>query len=147
MNSKSRVKRYAAYAAALLLTLSAGKTFAQSDDFGVWSSLTAKKKLTDKLSLSVEGELRTIDGISDMDRRSISTTLSYKFTKWLKADVGYVYIQSHNGEEKKLKEYKGDDIDGNPVYNYNIDHSYWEERDRFYRDQCVCKSKRVYRDG
>lgn len=133
MNSKSKIKRYAAYIAALALVLSpACDTFAQSGDFGVWSSLTAKKKLTDKLSLSIEGELRTIDGVSEMDRRSLGTTISYKFAKWIKADIGYVYIQSHNAQEKKIKEYKGEDIDGNAVYNYNIDHSYWEERDRFY---------------
>jgi hypothetical protein len=133
MNSKSRTKRVAAFAAAFMLALlPASNILAQSDDFGVWTSIDAKKKLTDKLQFGIEGELRTIDGVAEIDRRSLGLSMSYKFTKWLKADIGYIYIQSHNEQEKNIKGYAGDDAMGTPVFNYNLDHSYWEERDRFY---------------
>ena len=133
MNSKSRTKRAAAYAAALMLALlPASNTMAQSDDFGVWSTIDVKKKLTDKLQFGIEGELRTVDGVSEVDRRAMGLSMGYKFTKWLKADIGYVYIKSFNAQETKIKGYAGEDAMGNPVYNYNLDHEYWEERDRFY---------------
>lgn len=133
MNSKSKTKRVAAYAAALMLAvLPASNILAQSDDFGVWTTLDAKKKLTDKLQLGIEGELRSADGVSEVSRRSLGLSMSYKFAKWFKADIGYVYIKSYNGEEKKIKGYAGEDEFGAPVYNYNLDHAYWEERDRFY---------------
>lgn len=133
MNLKSRTKRVAAYAAALMLAaMPASNIFAQSDDFGVWTTIDAKKKLTDKLQFGIEGELRTIDGVSEVARRSLGLSMSYKFTKWFKADIGYVYIKSHNEQEKNIKGYAGEDAMGVPVYNYNLDHAYWEERDRFY---------------
>lgn len=133
MNSKSRTKRFAAYAAALLLSLSpASRLFAEGDDFGIWTSIDVKKKLTEKLSFSVEGELRTIGGVSDMDRRAITLSMGYKVSDWLKADIGYAYIQSFNDSKMSIKEYAGEDADGNELYHYNIDHSYWETRDRMY---------------
>lgn len=145
MNSRLKTKKIAACAAALLLSLMpASSLFAQSDDFGIWTSLEAKKKLTEKLDVTFEGELRTIEGVSQTDRRSLGVAMSYEFTKWLKADIGYIYIQSYNTEEKSLKEYVGDDELGNPVHNYNIDHAYWENRDRFYLSLTAsCKIGRV----
>lgn len=145
MNSKLKTKKIAACAAALLLSLMpASNLFAQSDDFGIWTSLEAKKKLTEKLDVTFEGELRTIEGVSQTDRRSLGVGMSYEFAKWLKADIGYIFIQSYNPEEKSLKEYVGDDELGNPVHNYNIDHSYWENRDRLYLSLTAsCKIGRV----
>lgn len=133
MNTNSKIKKLAAYAAAIALTLTPMcKAHAESDDFGIWSSIEAKKKLTDKLSFSIEGELRTISGVQEIDRRALGLSMSYKVLDWLKADLGYIYIQSFNATEKKLKEIAGPDADGNELWNYNVDHSYWEERDRFY---------------
>ena len=145
MNSRLKTKKIAACAAALLLSLmSASSLFAQSDDFGIWTSLEAKKKLTEKLDVTFEGELRTIEGVSQTDRRSLGVGMSYDVAKWLKADIGYIFIQSYNPEEKSLKEYVGDDELGNPVHNYNIDHSYWENRDRLYLSLTAsCKIGRV----
>ena len=58
-------------AAALLLTLCATSIHAQSDDFGMDFSLSAEKKLTPAIELSVEGNARTQDNTSKMDRWSI----------------------------------------------------------------------------
>lgn len=132
MNSKLKTKKITAIAAALLLSvMPSSSLFAQSDDFGIWTSLEAKKKLTERLDVKFEGELRTIDGVQQTDRRSFGVGMSYEIAKWLKAEAGYIYIESYNPQEKSLKEYVGDDEFGNPVHNYNIDHAYWEQRDRF----------------
>lgn len=133
MNSKLKIKKLTAYIAAILLSLlPMSDIFAESDDFGIWGSLEAKKKLTKNLELGIEGELRTIEGVSELDRRSIGIGIDYKLLSWLKAGVGYVYIQSHNLDETSIKEedYIIDDY-GNFIYDYNIDRAYWEKRDRF----------------
>lgn len=134
MNLRLKNKGLVAYiAAALLVMQPISSVYAgdNSDDFGVWTSLNVSKKLTDKLKFELEGELRTIDGVSETDRRSIGMSMSYDLLSWLKADIGYIYINSYNAEKKSLKDYLGDDENGNPIYNYNIDHAYWEQRDRF----------------
>ncbi len=74
---------------------------AQSDDnsteCGVWTSAEVKKKLAPGLSASVEGELRTTDGVGEIDRWALGAALAYKLCPYLKADVGYTYMQSHKG--------------------------------------------------
>lgn len=131
MNLKSRINGCAAYIAAAILIMSPISTISanDSDDFGIWTSLKASKKLTDKLEFEIEGELRTIEGVQEIDRRSIGVSLGYDLLDWLKVDGGYIYISSFNQEEKKIKELVDEDWQ---VYNYNIDHSYWEKRDRFF---------------
>lgn len=133
MNLKSRTKRAVAYFAAFVLSFTPiSNIFAESDDFGIWTSLEAKKKLTKKLELGIEGELRTIEGVSQMDRRALGISMEYKLLSWLKASVGYVYIQSHNLDEKSIKvEDFVEDEYGEKLYDYNIDRAYWEKRDRF----------------
>lgn len=132
MNSKSRTKKIAACAAALVLSLTpACDLFADGDDFGIWGSLEAKKKLTEKLDLNIEAELRTTDGVQQMDRRSLGVGMGYDLLKWLKADIGYVYIHSFNAEETKIKDLAFEN-ETEQFHNYNVDHSYWEKRDRLY---------------
>ncbi len=134
MNSRLNSRGLIAYIATalfILLPLSSVNAGENSDDFGVWTSLNISKKLTDKLKFELEGELRTIEGVSETDRRSIGLSMNYDLLSWLKADIGYIYIASYNQQEKSLKTYWGDDEHGNPIYDYNIDHAYWEQRDRF----------------
>ena len=133
MNSRlknNKFVRLIAVAAVVLLSFSAAQAQSECDDFGIWTSLNASKKLTDRLKIGFEGELRSIEGVSQMDRRSIGVDFSYDILSWLKADIGYIYIQSHNSEEKKIKDFVGLDNDNNEIYSYNIDRSYWEQRDR-----------------
>ena len=133
MNSRLKNKNFArllAVAVVALFSFSAAQAQSECDDFGVWTSLNASKKLTERLKLGFEGELRSIEGVSQMDRRSIGVDFNYEILSWLKADIGYIYIQSHNAAEKKIKGYV-EDSDNNKYYNYNIDNAYWEHRDRF----------------
>ena len=70
--------------------------FAQSDDFGIWTSIEAQKKINKKINIALEGELRTRDNVSTNDRWSIGLDGSYKLTKWLKASAGYTFLYDNN---------------------------------------------------
>lgn len=85
------------------LCLALQGAWAQSDDFGVWTSVTAKKKLSKTWTLSAEGEYRTRDGISATDRWSGALGVTYRLTSWLKADAAYTYLYSNEAEEVTKK--------------------------------------------
>ena len=98
-----------------------------SDDFGVWTSIDASKKLTDKLKLGLEGEFRTTDGLSIVDRRSLGVSLSYKAYKWLKADAGYIYMNAYEPGKTSIK-----DVYGEGMYDYNVDNAYRVDKERLF---------------
>lgn len=130
MNLKLKIKRNAMYAIAIaILSMPFNQAFANNDndDFGIWTSLDASKKLTDKLKFGLEGEFRTTDGVKEIDRRSLGVNLSYKAFSWLKADIGYIFINAYEPEETKIKEQFDD-----TRFNYNHDHSYRVNKDRLF---------------
>lgn len=77
----------------LLLLTGAGKIYAQSDDFGVWTTVGASKELFSKFEASVEGDFRTHDNAGTIDRWSGGVGLSYKPWDFLKVGGEYVYIR------------------------------------------------------
>jgi len=97
--------------------LSFGVCDAIAEDNGVGIELSASKKITKELEASVETEVRTQDGMSEMERWSIGAGVDYKFTKWLKADAGYLLIMRNIPEESTNK------------YDYV---QYWSARQRAY---------------
>ncbi|MBQ2195617.1 MAG: DUF2490 domain-containing protein, partial [Prevotella sp.] len=70
--------------------------YAQSDDFGIYSTLSVEKKIDKKASVGVEAEMRTRENLSTFDRWSIGVDGSYKLTKWLKASAGYTLLYDNN---------------------------------------------------
>lgn len=89
---------------------------AQSDDFGVWTSVGVEKKISKKVSVGLEAELRTRDDVSELDRWSVGLDGQYKITKWLKVSAGYSLLNDNNrkityketnGMPNKLAEYWG----------------------------------------
>lgn len=84
----------------VLILMAAAATFhaqAQSDDFGIWTEASIEKKLSKKLTLDAEAELRTRDdGFGELDRWSIGVGATYKLTDWLKASVGYSFLNDNN---------------------------------------------------
>ena len=105
----------------------------EDDEFGVWTTLEASKKINKKLKLDFEAELRTIEGIGEIDRASFGAGASYKPVKWLKASAGYIFIYSHSFDEKKYKTEDQFEVPGYGTFcDYNIDHAYWTERHRFH---------------
>ena len=61
---------------------------AQSEG-GLLMGAEAEKKVTKKLSVSLEAELRTRNNFKTMDRWVVGLGAQYKLTSWLKADAGY----------------------------------------------------------
>lgn len=103
--------------AVFLCTMVAG-VYAQSDDFGIWTSAEVKKKIFPGFDASVEGEFRTRDGVDNVERWSAGAGVAYRITSFLKADGGYTFIYSHSPGEMTKK--------GNYVSDY------WSPRHRMY---------------
>ena len=76
---------------------------AQGEDFGVWTSISAKKKLSKMWTVSAEGEYRTRDGLNATDRWAANIGVEARLASWLKADAGYTYIYSTNPTETTKK--------------------------------------------
>jgi hypothetical protein len=130
MNLKLRVKRGVMCAVAFAMAaMPFSQAFANDDcdDFGVWTSIDASKKLTDQIKLGLEGEFRTSDGLKIVDRRSLGISLSYKPLKWLKADVGYIYMNTYEPEKTSIKEAFDESHN-----NYNVDHAYRANKERLF---------------
>ena len=101
----------------------------EDDEFGVWATFEASKKINKQFKLDFEAELRTSNGVGDIERVSIGAGASYKPVKWLKASAGYIFIYSHSLESKSIKDVVDEE---NGICDYNIDHAYWTERHRFH---------------
>lgn len=107
----------------LLLSLLPLETFAENDDFGLWTSIEATKKINSELSVGIEGELRTKNNLENVDSWGIEMGMSYKFTKWLKASAGYTFLYYFYDSETKYKK--------SGKLNKYIP-SYWQASHRFY---------------
>lgn len=133
MNLKSRIKSSVIYAMAFALSaMPITQVFANddNDDFGIWTSIDASKKLTEKMKFGIEGEFRTTDGVKEVDRRSLGVSLSYKPFTWLKADIGYIFMNAYEPEETKTEVF--DVVDNQTLYNKKTDHAYRVNKDRLY---------------
>ncbi len=118
------MKRKLFFAFALLAVVGA---HAQSDDCGLWLNAGAEKRLSKKVSVGVDVDFRTRNDFRTVDRWSANTGVSYKVTKWLKADAGYSLL--YDNRQEKLT-YNLDDEGG--VYSYNNWRpGYWSTRHRF----------------
>ena len=93
-------------------------TTAYAQDFGLWTSAGVKKSITKRFGAEVEGEFRTRDGLSAVDRWTIGAGLDYKIASFLKIDAGYKYIYAHPETETTKKG--------------NIIPSYWQSKHRVY---------------
>ena len=103
----------------------AGNAQDKSDDFGIWSSVGAEKKVNKKLTVGVEAEYRTRNSSKTSDRWTGQLSADYKLMPWLKLGAGYKFIYNNNSEKITYHN------DG--TYN-NWRPSYWGTRHRFYAD-------------
>ena len=93
------------------------------DNKGLWTTFEASKKF----KVGGEAEFRTADYAKEVERFSVGVNGQYKINDYLKANAGYIFILGYNPESSK------DHFDDNGDYDgYNLDHSYWEKRNRFY---------------
>lgn len=98
---------------------------AQSDDFGIWYSAGAQKKIDKHWSVGLEGEFRTRDNAGTADRWDIGADVTYKPWKFLKLSGGYDFLYDNNPEKTTYK--------ASGKVN-KIRESYWGSRHRFHFD-------------
>lgn len=83
--------------------------WAEDHDMGYGIELEASHKVAKKMESRLDAEIRTQDGLSDMERWSLGVSQSYKLTKWLKADAGYTLlmrnIPAHNSNKYSWEQY------------------------------------------
>ena len=101
------------------------------DEFGIWATVEASKKINKKFKFVADAELRTYDFVNNVERATVGAKFEYKILKWLKANVGYSFMYTHEPEETSIKD-QVEDEEGNVFNEYNIDHEYWTIRNRFY---------------
>lgn len=116
------------------LCLAAMATHAQSDDFGIWTSVEVQKKLNKKWSVGFESEFRLQDNAKELDRWTAGIGGAYKPTKWLKFEAGYKFIRNYTLAETKGKVTKFLDDDELEPKNIKIRTSdpYWNSRHRVF---------------
>lgn len=137
MNSKLRAKKNIALLLACTLAIFSFSTaHANDDEHGLWTSFDMSKKITKRFKVGTEFEFRTSDYLKEVERFSAGISGQYKLTSWLKANAGYIFIAGYNPKSMSIKE-DVEWIDFNTgeegvETNYNIDHSYWEKRNRVY---------------
>jgi hypothetical protein len=68
---------------------------AQTEDFGVWTTIGAEKK-AGKWNIGSNAELRTKNNSQQTDRWSLQLETSYEIIKQLKAGVSYQFIYYHD---------------------------------------------------
>ena len=101
------------------------------DEFGIWATVEASKQINKKFKFVADAELRTYDFVNNVERATVGAKFEYKILKWLKANVGYSFMYTHEPEETSIKD-QVEDEEGNVFNEYNIDHEYWTIRNRFY---------------
>lgn len=114
---------------------------AKSNDFGLSLNLGLEKKLAYRLSLNLEGELRTQDNSGMIERLMAGGSLQYKIYQTynkkfvLKSSLGFEYIWKQNMREtsdfSKLAEHYNDEgvFNGyNERIGYKDTDSYWRNR-------------------
>lgn len=82
---------------AFLLAASLFDTYAQvdaADDFGVWSTVTVKKKIVGGFSASISGELRTRDASKEVYQWFVNPELQYKFNEYFDVNAGYRFVRT-----------------------------------------------------
>jgi hypothetical protein len=82
----------------LLLVCNASISFSQ-DDFGIWYSVTAEKKLVKNLGLDLDANVRTINNASKIEEAFFDIGLSYNLNKYLSAAVSYRFTEFKEKDE------------------------------------------------
>ena len=136
-NSNNSRKSIIALLAAMFMFAPLCNANAQNseNEFGIWATVEASKKINKKFKVVGDVEFRTTDFVNDIERRTVGVKVEYKILKWLKANVGYSFMYTHKPEETSIKDIKealNENGEMDILYDKNVDHDYWVIRDRFY---------------
>lgn len=93
------------------------------DDIETSMNIGVEKKLSKKFNVAIDGEYRTRENFSEIDRISVSPSLEYKIIKHLKLTVGGTYVYDNNESKSKYRS------DGSLKWKRQ---SYWQPRYRGY---------------
>lgn len=99
---------------------------ADTDDFGVWTEIGVEKSLSKTWSLGFEGEIRTGDNCTAMNRLSAGMKVEYKPIKHLKLGAGYTFFGKYSPEKISKKVL---DDDGE-LESYRFTPNYWTPNHR-----------------
>ena len=106
--------------------LSMGLPLLAQTESGLITGVEAEKKLSRKVSIGLEADLRTRNDFKTMDRWGVGLGVSYKVAKWLKADAGYKLLDYNYRE--KVENYTSEK--GNAKIKWRP--SYWGVKHRVY---------------
>lgn len=106
-----------------------------NDDFGVWTELSVEKHLTQTLDLGFEGEIRTGNNSSTIDRLSGGLKLSYKPSKYFKFGACYAFYGNYSAEKESKHSY----FEDGELASYRWTPGYWEPNHRFYVEGTATK--------
>ena len=113
----------------LLLPLSlSAATAAAGDDFGIWTGISAEKKINRKFSAEAGIDFRAEQQLKSAARWNASIGIGYKPLKWLRMGAGYSYIYDRSPQESKVNYNKT----GTRRNGYNVDHGFWRSKHRLY---------------
>ncbi len=111
----------------IIFALSLAVLAVRADDFGLWSGVGLGQKLgSTGLSASAEIGFRANNDLRNVDRWSAGVGLNYDLFNWLEVGVGYTYIYSYAGEERKENYKRNGTWEG-----YNLTRGYWRSKNRF----------------
>jgi opacity protein-like surface antigen len=105
----------------LLMLCTTSISFSQ-DDFGIWYSISAEKKLVKKVALDFDANIRTYDKASKIEEAFFDIGLTYKFNKFLSAAASYRFTEFKEKDDYFHPRHKWfADLKGRlPVGNFNI---------------------------
>ena len=126
-SSNNRLAGCILAAAMAFCSIAPAQAGGDEDNKGLWTTFEASKKVTKKFKVGGEAEFRTADYAKEVERFSVGVNGQYKINDYLKATAGYIFILGYNPESSKDHFDDYGDYDG-----YNLDHSYWEKRNRFH---------------
>ncbi len=96
------------------------------DDFGVWAEIGVQKVLPRNFTVGLEGELRTRNTSTKVDRIGFGVNAGYKLNKYVKFGVAYSFMESYKDDKTTIK-YKSD---GETIKNVHVTPSYWRPKHR-----------------
>ena len=95
------------------------------DDFGIWASIGAEKKLSKKFKLGIDGGFRSRNNAKTADRWSVGLDASYKLNNYVKFGAGYTFLYDNRKEDISYK--------SSGAYN-KWRPSYWTTKHRIHAD-------------
>ncbi len=123
----------------LALGLCLMPALAQSDDFGLWTSLGAQKDINKKWSVGLGTECRFENNVSTVNRAGFDFGITYKPFKFLRFGIGYVYMRDRYPAETNINysSVENEDDDGNVYYTeeqngYNQNASFRRDKNRVF---------------